>query len=341
MTIRTGLIGLGMMGRNHARVLREIEGVELVAVADPSGDPNKVAAGLPLYENVDQLIEHNLDAVICAVPTRFHYEVASKLAEAKIHTLIEKPIASTLTEAQELVELFDRAGVVGTVGHIERFNPALQEMRRRLVDGQLGEIYQVSTRREGPFPARISDVGVVKDLATHDIDLTQTLTGARYESVSAQTLKKTGRDHEDMLVAIGRLSTGVIVNHVVNWLSARKIRQTTVIGEKGVFVADTLTADLTFYENGSVETTWQPVQNFRGVSEGEVTRYAFPKTEPLMNEHEAFRDAILGRPNNAVSMAQGLEVLSVAERMIASNESSAGVYFDRWKSSSEVHSSRY
>src|SRR5699024_7221049 len=123
--------------------------------------------------------------------------------------------------------------------------------------------------------------------------------------------------------------------------SARKIRQTTVIGEKGVFVADTLTADLTFYENGSVETTWQPVQNFRGVSEGEVTRYAFPKTEPLMNEHEAFRDAILGRPNNAVSMAQGLEVLSVAERMIASNESSAGVYFDRWKSSCEVQSSRY
>ena len=321
MTLRTGLIGLGMMGRNHARVMRETEGTELVAVADPLGDPHNVAGDLPLYENVEQLIHHGLDAVVCAVPTRFHFDVASKLAEAKIHTMVEKPIASNLDEAQKLVDVFDAADVIGAVGHIERFNPALQEMRRRLEEGQLGEIYQVSTRREGPFPSRISDVGVVKDLATHDIDLTQTLTQATYEHIFAQTSKKTGRQYEDMLVAVGRLSTGAITSHVVNWLSAKKVRETTVIGEKGVFVADTLTADLTFFENGSIETTWQPIQNFRGVSEGEVTRYAFPKTEPLKNEHNAFRDAILGEPNEAVSMVQGLEVLRVAEQMIFSNAS--------------------
>lgn len=321
MNIRAGIIGLGMMGRNHARVMREIEGIELVALADPAGDPHNVAGNLPLYKDIDQLIEHGVDAVVCAVPTRFHHEVASKLADAKIHTMVEKPIASNLAEAQELVDAFDTAGVVGVVGHIERFNPALQEMRRRLDKGQLGEIYQVSTRREGPFPSRVSDVGVVKDLATHDIDLTQTLAQATYDVVSAHTVKKAGREYEDMLVAVGRLSTGVITNHVVNWLSAKKIRETTVIGENGVFVADTLTADLTFYENGSIETTWQPIQNFRGVSEGEVTRYAFTKTEPLKNEHIAFRDAILGKPNDAVSMAQGLEVLRVAEQMIASNVS--------------------
>lgn len=329
MAIRTALIGLGMMGRNHARAMREIEGTELVAVADPTGDPYNAAGDLPLYENVDQLIEHGVDAVVCAVPTRFHHDVASKLAEAKIHTMVEKPIASNLAEAQQLVDAFDSAGVVGVVGHIERFNPALQEMRRRLELRQLGEIYQVSTRREGPFPSRILDVGVVKDLATHDIDLTQTLTKATYEDISGQTAKKAGREYEDMLVAIGRLSNGIITSHVVNWLSATKIRQTTVIGEKGVFVADTLTADLTFYENGSIETTWQPIQNFRGVSEGEVTRYAFPKTEPLINEHKAFRDAILGEPNDAVSMTQGLEVLRVAEQMIASNESTVGQISNR------------
>jgi predicted dehydrogenase len=266
MTIRMGVIGLGMMGRNHARVARETEGIELVAVADAAGDPHNVAGALPLYETVDQLVDHGLDAAICAVPTRFHYEVASRLAESKIHTMVEKPIASSLEEAQELVDAFNGSGVVGVVGHIERFNPALQEMRRRLANGQLGEIYQVSTRREGPFPSRVSDVGVVKDLATHDIDLTQTLTGSSYESIAAQTVRKAGREYEDMLVAVGRMSTGVITNHVVNWLSAKKVRETTVIGENGVLVADTLTADLTFYENGSVETTWQPIQNFRGVS---------------------------------------------------------------------------
>jgi predicted dehydrogenase len=322
MIIRTGIIGLGMMGRNHARVARETEGIELVAVADAAGDPHNVAGTLPLYETVDQLIDHGLDAAICAVPTRFHYEVASRLAEAKIHTMVEKPIASTLEEAQQLVDAFNISGLVGVVGHIERFNPALQEMRRRIANGQLGEIYQVTTRREGPYPSRVSDVGVVKDLATHDIDLTQTLTDSTYESISAQTVRKAGREHEDMLVAVGRTSSGVITSHVVNWLSAKKVRETTVIGEKGVLVADTLTADLTFYENGSVETTWQPIQNFRGVSEGEVTRYAFPKTEPLKNEHIAFRDAILDKSNEAVSMEQGLEVLRVAEQMLASSASS-------------------
>src|SRR5699024_9973554 len=120
------------MGRNHARVMRETVGMELVAVADPMGDPHNVAGDLPLYENVDQLLDHGLDAVVCAVPTRFHFEVASRLAEAKIHTLVEKPIASNLDEARKLVEVFGDAGVVGAVGHIERFNPALQEMRWRI-----------------------------------------------------------------------------------------------------------------------------------------------------------------------------------------------------------------
>lgn len=318
MTIRTGLIGLGMMGRHHARVMRSVEGTELVAVADAMGDKHGVAGELPLFETVDQLIDFGVDAVVCAVPTGMHEEVGLKLAAAGVHTMVEKPIAENIGAAQRLVEAFESRGLIGAVGHIERFNPALQQLRKRLDEGQLGEVYQVATRRQGPFPSRIADVGVVKDLATHDIDLTAWLTRSAYERISAETVKAAGREYEDMVLATGRLESGVITSHTVNWLSAIKERTTVVTGANGVFVADTLTADLTFFQNGTVRTTWQPVQNFRGVTEGDVVRYAFEKQEPLKTEHEAFRDAILGEPSNFVSMAEGMNTLKVAEAMIES-----------------------
>lgn len=318
MTIRTGLIGLGMMGRHHARVMREIEGTDLVAVADALGDKHDAAGELPMFETVDQLIDFGVDAVVCAVPTGMHEQVGMKLAEAGVHTMVEKPIAENVGAAHRLVEAFESRGLVGAVGHIERFNPALQEMRRRIADGQLGQVYQICTRRQGPFPSRIADVGVVKDLATHDIDLTAWLVDSPFDSTAAYTYKAAGREHEDSIVAIGTLANGVVTNHVVNWIAAVKERTTMVIGEKGVLVADTLTADLTFYANGTVETEWQPVANFRGVTEGDVTRYAFPKQEPLRTEHEAFRDAILGSDSRHVSMREGLGTLRVAERMLVS-----------------------
>lgn len=325
MSIRTGLIGLGMMGRHHARVMRGIEGTELVALADALGDPHGVAGDLPLYSSVEELIDHGVDAVVCAVPTGMHEQVGLTLAEAGVHTMLEKPIASSVEGGRRLVEAFAARGLVGAVGHIERFNPALQEMRRRIQQGQLGQVLQITTRRQGPFPSRIADVGVVKDLATHDIDLTAWLAGSRFATVSAQTARNTGREHEDMLVAVGRLQDGTVTNHIVNWLSPVKERATMVTGEKGVLMADTLTADLTFYENGSVETTWEPVSNFRGVSEGDVVRYAFAKKEPLVAEHEAFRDAILGRSQEHVSLEDGLQILRVAEAMIASAEQGEAV----------------
>ena len=305
--LRTGLIGLGMMGRHHARVMRSIEGTELVAVADAMGDPHGVAGDLPLYDSVQGLIDHGVDAVMCAVPTGLHEEVGMALAEAGVHVMVEKPIAHS-TEA----------GLVGAVGHIERFNPALQEMRRRIQAGELGRVLQITTVRQGGFPARIADVGVVKDLGTHDIDLTAWLADSPFTRVAAETMTNSGREHEDMVVASGRLECGAITSHVVNWLSPVKIRQTVVTGELGAFVADTVHADLTFQANGSVRTRWDAVSAFRGVSEGDVTRLAIEKPEPLHTEHEAFRDAILGVRQEHVSMAEGLATLRVAEALLRS-----------------------
>ena len=184
--------------------------------------------------------------------------------------------------------------------------------------GELGQVYQVLTRRQGPFPARISDVGVVKDLATHDIDLTAWVAGAPYESVSAQVAYRSGRENEDMVVATGRLANGVIVSHTVNWLTPFKERVTIVTGEKGAFVADTLTGDLTFYANGTVESTWDQIANFRGVSEGDVIRYAIPKREPLALEQEHFRDAVRGDASGIVTMAEGVATLDVIDAVLTS-----------------------
>ena len=249
--LSAGLIGLGMMGRHHARVLRSLAGVRLTAVADPGGDPHGVAGVLEVGASVQHLIDAGVDYAVVAVPTSYHEEIGLALADAGIHALIEKPLASTSEAAARLAKAFADRGLIGAVGHIERFNPALRSLRSRLEQGELGEIYQVSTRRQGPFPARIADVGVVKDLATHDIDLTAWVAQANYRSVSAHVALKSGREHEDLVAISGLLEGGIVASHLVHWLSSFKERTTAVTGELGTSVADTLTADLTFYANGT------------------------------------------------------------------------------------------
>jgi len=316
--LRAGLIGLGMMGRHHARNLRAIDGVDLVAVADPAGDPHGVAGALPVLASVEELIAQGVDYVVVATPTAYHEQIGLALAEAGVHALIEKPLAKDTGAARRLAEAFAAKGLVGATGHIERYNPALQNLRKRLENGDLGDLYQVQTRRQGPFPSRIADVGVVKDLASHDVDLTAWVTQREYELVGARTVSKAGREYEDMVSATCQLSGGLMSNHLVNWLSPTKERLTVVTGEKGMFVADTLTADLTFYANGLVATTWDDIAQFRGVSEGDVTRFAIAKPEPLRTEHENFRDAVLGKDADIVTMEQGARVVEVCEAMIES-----------------------
>lgn len=309
--LRAGLIGLGSMGRHHARVLRALDGVDLVGVADPGGDPHGVAGDLPVLAGIDELIKVGVDYVTVAVPTMFHEEVALQLAAAGVHALVEKPLGPDVESAEKIADAFDAAKLVGGVGHIERYNPAVQSLRSRLDSGELGDIYQIVTRRQGPFPARIADVGVVRDLAPHDIDLAAWVTQSTYASISAQTAHRSGREHEDLVSITGRFANGAVANHLVNWLSPMKERITVVTGERGTFVADTLTADLTFYANGTVATTWDAIAGFRGVSEGDVIRYAIAKAEPLASEHVAFRDAVLGKASNIVTMREGLATVRV------------------------------
>jgi len=315
--LRAGMIGLGMMGRHHARVLGSLDGVDLVAVADPAGDPHGVAPGHNVYSSVSELIEIGIDYCVVAVPTIYHEEVGMALAAAGVHALIEKPLAPDTESATRLTEAFEKHGVIGAVGHIERYNPSLQEARRRIANGDLGKVFQIATRRQGPFPPRIADVGVVKDLATHDIDLTAWVAQQPFEWVQARTAHRSGREHEDLVAAVGQLADGTVTSHLVNWLTPFKQRETVITGERGAYVCDTLTADITFYANGTQDTAWDEVANFRGVSEGDVIRFAIPKPEPLRVEHEAFRDAVLGKDADIVTMRQGLNTVRIADQMLA------------------------
>ena len=316
--LKAGLIGLGMMGRNHARVMASTEGVELVGIADPMGDPEGVVDKDLLCESVEELISLGIDLAVVACPTTKHEEVALELSESGVHALVEKPLSESLESAEKITNAFEKKGLVGAVGHIERFNPAVRNLRRRIDNGDLGDLYQISTQRIGPFSKRIQDVGVVMDLATHDLDLSAWVGGALFEQVSAKAAYKTGRSHEDLVAITGQLTNGVVTNHLVNWISPMKQRYVMATGEQGSFVADTLLADLIFYKNGDAPPPWEGISKFRGVSEGDVIRFSIAKPEPLREEFEGFRDAILGKKGEIVSMREGLAAVVAAEAVLRS-----------------------
>jgi len=319
--LRGAVFGLGMIGRHHARLLQEMDGVEFAGAVDPGGDRFGVVhtPGFVFASAAELLATGPLDFAIVAVPTEEHLRVTRELAAAGVHLLIEKPLAASAEEARAIAETCSRAGVRAAVGHVERFNPALLELRARVQTGQLGQVFLIATERIGPFPDRIRDVGVVKDLATHDLDLVRWLGGSPLERVAAQTQYRMGRVHEDLVLATGALETQVSFNCIVDWLSPTKVRRSRILGERGMLVADTLTADLTFYENGHTRSEWAATQSLRGVSEGDMTRYALPRREPLLVELETFCALLRGQDDaGVVTLEEGIETVACAEAVLAS-----------------------
>ncbi|MFE3150044.1 Gfo/Idh/MocA family protein [Streptomyces sp. NPDC059218] len=317
--LRVGLIGLGRMGRHHARVLRSLDGTELVGALDPHGDRYRAADGIPVVADLDALLRIGLDYAVLACPTLLHEPLGIALAAAGVPTLIEKPLAGDPDSARRLAQAFHTSSVPAAVGYIERFNPALIALRQRLEAGQLGDVFSVATRRTGPYPVRITDVGVIHDLATHDLDLTAWITNTRYTSIAARTAHRSGRPHEDLLAALGQLSDGTITHHQVNWVSPLKERTTVVTGDRGILVADTLT----YWANGSTRTQWEALAVFRGVTEGDVIRYAVPKQEPLVAEHEAFRDMLIGHSHRNATLHDGLHAVLAAHASLQASRNGA------------------
>lgn len=323
MSIKVAVIGVGSMGKNHARIYSELANVDMVAVSDANGElANQIAKkyGVRAYSDYQELLDkEHPDAVSVAVPTALHHEVASACMQAGAHVLVEKPIAATVEEGQALIELAKELNQKLMVGHIVRFNPAIRALKEKLDAGELGNVIQILCRRIGPFPARIRDVGVVVDLAPHDIDLMRYLTGENPERVYAEIEQKVHTEHEDLVFGLLHFPGGITGALEINWLTPTKLRETIVLGERGMFRVNDLTQDLYFYENAEIDAPlWPVLGNIKGVSEGRMVRYSLDRYEPLRAELEAFIAAIEKNEEVPVSGQDGLEALRLAQALVES-----------------------
>jgi UDP-N-acetylglucosamine 3-dehydrogenase len=318
--LRAAVIGVGAMGRNHARICDEMDGVALVGVVDR--DPvvrSQVAARCHTrsFADYESLLEaEDIDFAVVAVPTQEHFPTASALIEHGVHVLVEKPLAPGTEAGCALIEQARARGVKLGVGHVERFNPAVMALKERLDKGELGRIFQISVQRISGFPPRVEDVGVVLDLATHDLDVMRHLTGAEVTRVSAEISRELDRPLEDMLCGLLRFDNGVIGQLNVNWLSPTKIRELAVTGERGMFVVNYLTQDLYFYENSFQDGDWESLQVFRGVAEGRMIRYPINRREPLQVELESFVRAVVDNEPFPVSGEDGLWAVTLAQHLV-------------------------
>jgi predicted dehydrogenase len=214
------------------------------------------------------------------------------------------------------VALADELGVMLTIGHIERFNPAIIALKGQLDLGALGKVYQIHVRRIGPFPDRIKDVGVVVDLATHDLDIMHYITGCQVVRLHAELGRRLHTAHEDLLSAVLRFENDVIGVLDINWLTPTKVRELSVVGERGAFVVNYLTQDLMLYENDAAlqHGNWHELAVL-GVSEGRMIRFKVGKKEPLRAELEAFATAVRSRGTAPVHGIDGLRALAIAQKL--------------------------
>src|SRR6478736_2142600 len=277
--LRVGVIGAGVMGSNHARVLAGLPGVTLVGIVDPLPEHRARAtalAGCRAFEVLEELFDEDVDAITIAAPTHLHHEIALACITRNIHIMVEKPVASTVEEGQDIVNAARSAGVTLMVGHVERFNPAVVAIKQA-ISGE--DILSIGITRVGPFPPRMSNVGVVIDLAVHDIDLIRWFTESEIVEVQPQ-LSSAVAEREDIALLQFRTESGVLAHINTNWLTPFKARTIHIATRDKYLMADLLTLQVTecfgFQPDGSY--------SMRHLSVG----YA----EPLRAELQAFLNAV-------------------------------------------------
>ncbi len=323
-SLRVGLIGLGVMGRNHLRVLSANPQLDVVAVADPA--PDALAAAIETTgaigypEPLALIAESELDALVVAAPTMAHVAIALAALDRGLPVLIEKPIAATVDDALAILEASRASGVPVAVGHIERFNPAVRELGRLLDEGWLSTVFSIVSRRAGPFPARIRDVGVAVDLATHDVDILSWIAGERPIRAYAEIARRVAADHEDLMFGLLHFRSGAVGMLDVNWLTPTKRRQLVVVGEEGMFELDYLSQRLTFTE---LADTTKPklLAGYAPTFEGDVAVLPVIAAEPLALELDDFVAVVQtgGRPH--VDVADGVWAVAIADGLLASAKS--------------------
>jgi UDP-N-acetylglucosamine 3-dehydrogenase len=314
------------MGSLHARVLSQIEGVEIVAVVDPdSARRESFSRRHPrtsTYVTMENAIaDVEVDFACIAGPAKVLPSLGHIAVDAGIPLLIEKPVAAEEDEALTLVTEAQRRGVLLGVGHVERCNPAVIALKERLDSGMIGRVYQLHARRLSPFPDRDAMLGVALDLASHDIDVMRYLMGSEVKRVFAETAQRLHDSAEDLLAATMRFDNDTAGLLEVNWLTPAKVRELTVTGEGGTFVLNYLTQELFHYSHPTEPTNWDILANMRGAGEGNMIRYALARREPLLVQWETFLPALNGIGRPLASGYDGYAALSTARAIQRSGAS--------------------
>jgi len=263
--------------------------------------------------------------VCIATPIDLLPSTTVQALEGGLHVLVEKPMAPSLAAGHELMAMADGTEQVVMVGLVERFNPAVRALKDKLSAGMAGRVVHMQARRLSPFPNRAMTPGVALDLSIHDIDVMRYLTDAEVERVSAETTTVGDHTPEDLLCATLRFTGGVTGLLETNWISPVKVRQLSVTCERGMFVVDYLSQDLTFYEHPTKPTVWDSLRGLRGGGEGDMIRYAIERWEPLRVEWEAFFSAVLDHATVAATAMDGCAALSVAEAIRRSSSEHVAV----------------
>src|SRR6201993_2223944 len=299
-----GVVGGGLMGSNHARIFAGLPGTELVGVADPDqkqADFVARALGCAAVSDIGALLDLNVDAVTVAAPTHLHRDISLACIARGVHVMVEKPIASTVEEGHEIIDAARRAGLTLMVGHVERFNPAVEAIKDAIRNE---DILSIGIPRVGPFPPRMSNVGVVIDLAVHDIDLIRWFTDSDIIEVQPQ-LSSAVAEREDIALLQFRTASGVLAHINTNWLTPFKARNVTVATRGKYVMGDLLTRQVTecfgFQPDGSY--------SMRDLSVGHA--------EPFRSELLAFLRAVRTGDAPAVTGEEGVASLEIATRCLA------------------------
>src|SRR3989338_75860 len=314
--LKVAVIGAGSMGKNHARIYSEMKDVSLIAVCDSNKEFAKEIAdkykAKPYSEYKEMLKNEKIDAASICVPTKLHKDVALEVIKNKIHVLVEKPIATTTEEAKSIIDSAAKNKVKLMIGHIEIFNPVVQELKKRIEKNELGNILQVHCERLSLFPQRIIDVGVIVDLAIHEIYVLKYLIDSKVKRVYAETAQRFHSSNEDLVIGTIRFDNGILGIVNANWLTPKKVRQIKVTGEKGMFVADYITQELYFYEKQLASKYTDFKSGFKMGTEGKKVKIDLDSSEPLKNELVEFIGSIKNNKNPSVSGKDGLEALDIA-----------------------------
>lgn len=301
--LRVGVVGVGVMGSNHARVLADLPGVTLAGIVDPDRKQRDFvsgALGCPAYADINGLLAGGVDALTIAAPTHFHRDLAMTAIERGVHVMVEKPIASSVEEGNAMIAAARRAGVTLMVGHVERFNPAVEAIKEAI---RQEDILSIAITRVGPFPPRMSNVGVVIDLAVHDIDLIRWFTDSEIVEVQPQ-LSSAIAEREDIALLQFRTASGVLAHINTNWITPFKARNVTIATRNKYVMGDLLTRQVTecfgFQPDGSY--------SMRHLSVGHA--------EPLRAELQAFVSAIVNGKRPAVTGEEGVAGLEIAIRCL-------------------------